>query len=143
MLAANSETGVPVLEPLCLCGLSGELGAVQGVKSFSIKSSKTPEHAHDPRLDGISRMEPARLAHARGDERQRLSHRLRDASPEAQRFGCWKNRSFCFSGERSQAMMYVIYWTIKPWAKGSRSSMKIVLMPVIRAQPAMDGTIAL
>ena len=33
--------------------------------------------------------------------------------------------------------------TKKPCAKGSRSSIKIVLMPVIRAQPAMEGMIAL
>lgn len=35
------------------------------------------------------------------------------------------------------------YSTENPWTNGSRSSIKIVLNPVIRAQPAIDGTMAL
>src|SRR5690606_33886880 len=34
------------------------------------------------------------------------------------------------------------YRTVKPCAKGSRSSMKIVLIAVIRAQPEIEGMIA-
>ena len=46
-------------------------------------------------------------------------------------------RLFC-----ERAHLHAVYKTLKPFTKGSRSSRKIVLWPVIHAWPATEGTIA-
>ena len=63
-----------------------------------------------------------------------------DPAPEAQRLRRGEDRTLGGAGE--DALRCEGHFTTKPWANGSRSSMKMVLKPVIRAQPAIEGMIA-
>ncbi len=97
-----------------------------GALPVSARSSTTPDPEHDPRLVGIISTVPAMLGPMLRVMRVDDARRVRiDPAPEAEPFGQRQHAALRGTGQDIEG--HVAHLTTKPCAKGSRSSMKMVL----------------